>query len=263
MPPGFKLDFKYLAIEGVKVKPELWAPMDLSAESKNGGNHLLSVIARLRPGVSLEHAQAEMTTIAHRLKQQSAEFDVGWGVAADSLDKSQRGEHRLPLLILLLATGLLLLIACVNVANLLLARAIKREKEIAIRAALGARRGRLVGQLLSESLLLSALGGGLGLLLAFWSVHLLNAFCRDFHLDWPAAQVNGSVLRFTLLVSLLTGTAFGLAPALLSSQTSPPTQQQGFNRNPLYVALPKPFGGGREPTRQRFGWLICRQDFLP
>jgi predicted permease len=224
MPAGFKLDFRYLAIEGVKIRPDLWAPMDLSAESKNGGNHMLTVIARLKPGVSLDRAQAEMTTIARRVKQEFSEFDVGWGVAVDSLDISQRGEHRLPLLILLLATGLLLLIACVNIANLLLARAIKREKEFAIRAALGARRGQLVGQLLSESVLLSVLGGSLGLLLAFWCVYLLNAFCRDFHLDWPAAQVNGSVLGFTFLVSLLTGMAFGLAPALRYSQTNP--QQQ-------------------------------------
>ncbi len=220
MPAGFNLDFKFLAIRGLKIRPALWTPMDTSAENENRDNHLLSVIARLKSAISLERAQADMTTIARRLRQHSTEFEEGCGVAVDSLDTSQRGEHRLPLLILLLAAGLLLSIACVNIANLLLARAIKREKEIAIRSALGAGRSRLLGQLLAESLLLSLLGGGLGILLATWGVYLVNSFCQDFHFDWPLVQMNASVLGFTFLLSLFTGIAFGLAPALRMSRTS-------------------------------------------
>ncbi len=220
MPAGFNLDFKFLAIKSFKIRPALWAPMDLSAESVNRDNHLLSIIARLKPGISLKRAQADMAMIAHGLRQQFSEFEAGCNIAVDPLDKSQRGEHRFPLLILLLASGLLLLIACVNIANLLLARAIKREKEMVIRSALGAGRNRLLGQLLSEGLLLSSLGGGLGLLLASGGVHLLNAFCQDFHFDWPPAQINASVLAFTVLVSLFIGTVFGLAPALHISQTN-------------------------------------------
>jgi len=220
MPPGFNLDLKFLDVKNMTISPAIWAPMDMSAENKNRDNHILSIIARLKPGISLERAQSDMTMISQRLRQKGSEFVEGCGVAVDSLDKSQRREHRLSLMILLMSAGLLLSIACVNIANLLLARSIKREREIAIRSALGAGRNRLLGQLLTENLLLSALGGCLGLIMAIWGVHLVNVFCQDFRFGWPAVQINGSVLGFTFLLSLFTGIVFGFVPALRLSQSN-------------------------------------------
>jgi putative ABC transport system permease protein len=218
MPPQFNLDYKILELKGVKVKPAFWSPMDMFAEMKNRDNHLLSVIARLKPSVSLERARSDMDVISQQLRQHSSELEEGCSVAVESLDESQRGEHRLPLLILLLSSAVLLSISCVNMANLLSARAVKREKEMAIRSALGAGRGRLLGQLLTESLLLSLLGGGFGLLLASWGIRLVNLFCQDFHFDWPVIQIGGVAYGFTFLLSLITGLAFGFVPALRASQ---------------------------------------------
>jgi putative ABC transport system permease protein len=183
------------------------------------GAHFLQVIARLKSGVTKEQAQAELTTIASRLEQQYPDTNTRRSLRMEPALTALVGDVRPALLILLGAVACVLLIACANVANLLLARATSRYKEMAIRSALGASRVRVIRQLLTESVLLSLLGGGIGLLLAVWWSDLLVALGKD---DIPRAVHVGMdwrVLGFTLGVSLLTGLIFGLAPAFHSSKT--------------------------------------------
>jgi putative ABC transport system permease protein len=203
---------------------ELWTTVALDREGKTPitdqrGAHYMNVIARLKPGVSKEQAQAEMTSISARLEQQYPDKNLHKTVRIEPALEALVGDIRPALLILLGAVGCVLLIACANVANLLLARAMTRHKEMAIRSALGASRGRVVRQLLTESILLSLAGGALGLVLAVWWSDLLVALGKE---DIPRALQVGldwRVLGFTLLVSVLTGVVFGLVPALHSSNT--------------------------------------------
>ena len=207
------------------VKAELWVTgLDLTNSGRT--NHAYLAVARLKPGILLAQAQAEMDLIARRIQQQFPE-NKGWEVGLVTLREQAVGDSRPALLVLLGAVGFVLLIACANVANLTLAQAAVREREVAIRTALGAGRRRLVRQFLIESLTLAVLGGALGLLLAGWAIGILVGLYPTGALGLggvgglESAAISGQVLAFTFLVALGTGVAFGLAPALLLSGQNP------------------------------------------
>ncbi|HEX5581011.1 MAG TPA: ABC transporter permease [Gemmatimonadaceae bacterium] len=199
---------------------ELWVPLAFSAEEASArGSHHLQVVARLAPGATLEQANAELRTIAARMQREYPEFQSGFGAAARPLSTDIVGDVGRPLWVLAGAVGFLLLICCANVANLMLARAASRRKEIAIRSAIGAGRGHIVRQLLAESLVLSLIGGGAGLVLAAWGTDLLVALGPA---ELPRLQeigVDARVAAFALAASLVTGALFGIAPAVHASRS--------------------------------------------
>jgi putative ABC transport system permease protein len=196
-----------------------WLPIAFTAEqTTNRNRHYLQVVARLKPGTSLEQAQTEMHTIAARLAQQYPNSNTDLGAAVTSLHEHLVGDIRPALLILLGAVGLVLLIACANVANLLLARAAVRQKEIAVRVALGARRLRLIRQFLTESVLLATIGGVVGLAIAYGGLFLLRSFIPENIAQAREISIDLKVLGFTFLVALITGVIFGLAPALQAAR---------------------------------------------
>ena len=198
---------------------EVWIPLALGpAELANHGSHNLLVIARLKDGVSLTQAQTELTGIAEAMTAQYPSTNTGVGVNLVPLHEQVVGDVKPALLVLLAATGFILLIVCANVANLLLARAAGRRRELAIRLALGAGRSRVVRQLLTESVLLALVGGVLALALAYAAVEALRTISPP---DLPRVTeigVKGSALAFSIVISALTGLVFGIAPALQASR---------------------------------------------
>ncbi len=205
MPPSFQLP----------TNTELWTPLIADGDLRdNRRSHLLTVIARLKPGATLEQARAELNTVASRIEQAHPGVDPQLGLNTTPLQERMVSGIRQALLALLCAVGCLLLIACANVANLLLARAAAREKEMALRTALGAGRLRLLRQLLTESLLLAALGGAAGWLIVHWGVKFIATLNSSALPRINEVTVDGRVLAFALLASLVTGVLFGIAPVL-------------------------------------------------
>lgn len=197
---------------------EVYAPIPMTPEvMKNRQNHSYYVIGRLKPGVSVKSAQAEMDTVTARLAAQYPETNVGLGASVYPIVADTVRQYSAALWVMMGAVGFVLLIACANVANLMLARASGRQKEIALRAALGASRWRIVRQLLVESLIIALIGGAVGVLVGFWGVDLLKASnpgeAATYAPGWKNLGINIPVVLFTLGISLLSGVLFGLAPA--------------------------------------------------
>ena len=217
------LDGKNFAVIGVMPQgfnfpqaAELWVPInfEIDAEMKIRKAHFLRPIGKLKDGVTLAQAQADMDVIARRLEEQYPDSNLGWSLRLVSLREQLIGNTRPTLFILFGAVGFVLLIACANVANLLLVRAAGRQKEIALRTALGAGRFRIVRQMITESVLLALIGGALGTILAVWGIELLVKLSEGNIPPTAQVRIDATVLAFTLLTSVFTGVLFGLAPAL-------------------------------------------------
>ena len=236
MPRGFRFPYRLT---------DFWIPMKFTAETLGRrGSHFLNVVGRLKPGISWQRASADMDTIARRLQQDYPNTNFKLGAVVVPLTEEISGDSRTGLIVLLAGSGFVLLIACANVANLLLARSAARERELALRSALGAGRRRLITQLITESLMLSIAGGLAGLLLASGGLKLLARLVPE-RLD-RALTLNSDVLIFSFLISVVTGIVFGVLPALHASRLDlTETLKQGgrlntggggFSRDVLVVA---------------------------
>jgi putative ABC transport system permease protein len=202
---------------------EIYAPLQVTPELvKSRGNHSYYVIGRLKPGVSMATAQADIDNLTARLAQQFPETNTGWGATVFPIVKDTVRLYDTALWVMMGAVGFVLLIACANVANLMLARASGRQKEIALRSALGASRWRIVRQLLTESVIVALIGGALGILIGFWGIDALRAAnpgdAARFAPGWYQLGINFPVLAFTIALSVFSGIVFGLAPALQVSK---------------------------------------------
>jgi predicted permease len=194
--------------------PQIWTCLQWDAKERAvRGNHNYLVIGRLKPGASIEKAKSQLAAISKRLEQQYPEDDAGWGATVVPLREELVGDVRPALLVLLGAVGFVLLIACANVANLVLATTLSRRKELAIRTALGATQWNLIRQILAETVLLAITGGLVGLFLAHFGVRLIVNFLSDQLPRVREIRLDGEVLLFTLAVSVLTGLLAGLLPA--------------------------------------------------
>jgi putative ABC transport system permease protein len=208
LPPGFEIPF-------LDDDVELWVPLALDAGLMSDENHYLFAIARLRDGITLERAQGELREVARRLDEERNLHEGRlWRLDLVALNEVVVGSVRPALLVLLGAVGFVLLTACANIANLLLARASARRREFAVRSALGARPKRLVRQLTVESALIALVGGGVGLLLAYWGIEFLSGLAPEDLPRLDEVSLDARVLLFTLLLSMLTALLFGLIPAL-------------------------------------------------
>ena len=203
-------------------EPDLFLPLPMNAKQKQEqGDENYNLVARLKPGASIAQAQSELDIATKRLAEQFPDrypASRRFSFSIKPLLEQVVGDVRRPLIVLLAAVGCVLLIACANVANLLLTRATVREREIAIRSALGAARVRLIRQLLTESVLLSVIGGVVGLVLAYWMLDALRWLSPSNIPRLPSIRMDGRVLAFTSAIAVLTGILFGMVPALRTSK---------------------------------------------
>ena len=208
------------AMAFLPAKVDVWIPMAMGSEGFSRENHSLAAVARLRPGVSLAQGSQEINRLAQLQKQANPNSypDDQWGAYVQPLRAGYVGDTRPALLVLLAAVGFVLLIACANVANLMAARSAARRKELVIRSALGCHRLRILRQLLTESLLLAALGGGAGLVLACWGIPVLIRLAESQIPQGIPIGMNLRAFGFTLVLSLFTGVLFGVMPALRGSK---------------------------------------------
>lgn len=242
---SLKLDASEMTVIGVLPNDlplfsdaDIWFPAPFQSEGMSSHRtHFLRPIGLLKPGVSIQQAQAGLNTIAAQMAAEFPDTNKGWNLRLEPARSALVGDVRPLLLILLGAVGLILLIACANVASLLLARNSARNREIAVRTALGAGRSRLVRQMLTESVLLAFVGGAAGILVASWSVGILRRFGPETLPRLNEVGVNGPVLAFTAAVAVITGILFGLVPALQAS------------RRDLTLSLKE--GGSAESSRRR------------
>jgi predicted permease len=257
MPPGFHFPLKsMLGPSGFSsaVEPEVWLPLDLTNPQflQNGQParlpHYLSVLGRLGPGVKLEQAREEIASLAAGLERQYPEINRGLASRIVPLHEQAVGRVKEPLYLLLAGVGLVLLMACVNVANLLLARSVSRQKEIAVRVALGAGRVRLLAQMLVEGLFLSTAGGLLGLVLGWVGVRALISLAPPEVPRLSEVSLDGSVLLFTFMVSMIVGAAVGLAPALATASGNVQSALKDASRG---------VAGGVRRRRMRAGLIVA------
>lgn len=222
MPADFSLGYEVVPTVDSIPEPDLFLPLPMNSEEKQAqGDENYNLVARLKPGTSIAQAQSELDIATKKLAEQFPDrYPVTrrFSFSVKPLLEQVVGDVRRPLIVLLSAVGCVLLIACANVANLLLTRATAREREIAIRTALGAARSRLIRQLLTESVLLSVIGGIVGLVLAYWMLDVLRWLSPNNIPRLPAIRMDARVLAFTSATVVVTGILFGMAPSLRTSK---------------------------------------------